>query len=369
MKVLFLTEFDFIKNNKDGGGLCAARNYKLLCTLYGENNVVICMLTPDARKNSEKEHYIKINNNIFARYMNYIMLRDRISKKNEKNIVTYILEQNPDLLFFDGSVFGQIIKYPEIRKLDNIVFFHNIERQYTWEQVKKHSKLCIFRYFQTVVNERKMAKYGNKIICLNKRDESLLTKFYNRKADLIMPVTFDDIYDSVRDQEKRDDIDLLYVGSYYAHNYTGLIWFIENVMPYIDRHLTIIGKNMEKLSDKINKTDRINILGTVDDLSTYYLSANAIVMPIFMGGGMKLKTAEAMMYGKTIFASDEALEGYDVENIDGIFRCNTSEEFIRTIKSKLDNNYCSYNENIRKLFLEKYETTVLHKIVDGLFPK
>lgn len=369
MKILFLTEFDFIKNNKDGGGLCAARNYKLLCNLYGEDNIAICMLTPDLRDNSEKEQYIKITNNIFVRYMNYIMLRDRISKKSEKNIITYILKQNPDLIFFDGSVFGQIIKYPEIRKFKNIIFFHNIERQYTWEQVKKHSKLCIFRYFETVVNERKMAKYGNKIICLNQRDESLLTKFYGRKADLIMPVTFDDIYDSVCGQKKRQDIDLLYIGSYYAHNYTGLIWFIKNVMPHIDRRLTIIGKNMEKLSDQLNNTDRINVLGTVDDLSIYYLSANAMVMPVFMGGGMKLKTAEAMMYGKTIFASDEALEGYDVKNVDGIFRCNSAEEFIHAIKSELGKNHHSYNESVRKQFLEKYETTVLYKSVDRLFPK
>ena len=36
----------------------------------------------------------------------------------------------------------------------------------------------------------------------------------------------------------------------------------------------------------------------VDDLAPYYKKAAAVIMPIFMGGGMKVKTAEALMNGK-----------------------------------------------------------------------
>lgn len=40
---------------------------------------------------------------------------------------------------------------------------------------------------------------------------------------------------------------LLFVGSYFKPNVEGIIWFIDNVMPYINYSLLIIGKGMEKI--------------------------------------------------------------------------------------------------------------------------
>ena len=157
----------------------------------------------------------------------------------------------------------------------------------------------------------------------------------------------------------KDELQLLFVGSYFAHNYTGLKWFIKEVLPFIKCTLTIVGKNMEKMQKELKKifNEKIIIKGTVENLEEYYIASDAVVMPIFMGGGIKVKTAEAMMYGKTIFASPEALQGYETQGIDNIFRCGSGEEFINTI-----NNYCigksrrRYNPEIRRLFLEQYDT-------------
>ncbi len=37
-----------------------------------------------------------------------------------------------------------------------------------------------------------------------------------------------------------------------------------------------------------------------------------IISPIFVGGGMKVKTCEALMYGKNIIGTSESFEGYDI---------------------------------------------------------
>lgn len=79
-----------------------------------------------------------------------------------------------------------------------------------------------------------------------------------------------------------------------------------------------------------------------------------MVIPIFYGDGMKIKTAEAMMYGKIILASDEALEGYQVENIDGIYRCNTKENYINCIRKLEKENNERLKKNVRQLFLNNY---------------
>lgn len=357
MRIVFITRFDFLTDKKDGGLLASSRNYEVLCELYGKNNVSLCILTPYKKVSSETVEYIQVDGNLVATYLHYIMLKDRISVRSKHQILRHIINLQPNFIFYDGSTFGQIIKSRKIKEIKNIVFFHNIERQYTWEQVKNYSKLCIFRYFATRVNEKKMVRHADKIACLNKRDADLLAKFYKKTADMIWPVTFRDTYEESQSVQEIEDIDLLYIGSYYAHNYTGLIWFIENVMPCVNRTLTIIGKNMEKLQDKIGNRDRVNIIGTVEDLGPYYKAASAMVMPIFMGGGMKVKTAEALMYGKTIFASTESLQGYDVEGIEYIYRCDTKEEFTKEINEYYESsNLRKCNESVRRLFLAEYCT-------------
>lgn len=69
---------------------------------------------------------------------------------------------------------------------------------------------------------------------------------------------------------------------------------------------------------------------------------------------MKVKTCEALMYGKTILGTTESFVGYEL-NYDKVGAiCNTKEEFIETI-----NNYCAikrmkFNNYNRKCFIEKY---------------
>lgn len=48
-------------------------------------------------------------------------------------------------------------------------------------------------------------------------------------------------------------------------------------------------------------------------MAEYIYNADFLIAPIFEGSGMKLKTAEALMYGKTVFGTTEAFEGYDVD--------------------------------------------------------
>lgn len=374
MKVLFLTRFDFLDNKMDGGVLCSCRNYEMLCRLYGKDNVFLCILSPKKKENGHGVTYIKIDGNVFSRYIDYLFLREGFNKRTQKEIIDYLQRQNADIIFYDGSTFGEIISSHELRGKNNIVFFHNVERQYAWEQVKGHSVLCIFRYIATRYNENKMAYYGRKIICLNERDNKLLKKFYGREAEMILPATFDDRLDETKIKKmvdnKSSERKLLYIGSYFAHNTTGLTWFIKSVMPYIDCELRVVGKNMEKLRDKLPQMENVKIIGTVDDLEPYYIEADAMVMPIFMGGGMKIKTAEALMFGKTIFGSAEALEGYDIQEIEGIYKCNTAEEFITSINHYFQNKKRKkFNLSVREVFLNNHCTEgylmKLKNIIDG----
>jgi glycosyltransferase involved in cell wall biosynthesis len=87
------------------------------------------------------------------------------------------------------------------------------------------------------------------------------------------------------------------------------------------------------------------------DLSELYINASAVIVPVFLGSGMKVKIAEALMYGKKILATQFAFCGYKT-NEKGCRICNNSNEFINEINS-LDLAE-KYFPDSRLLFVNNY---------------
>ena len=218
-------------------------------------------------------------------------------------------------------------------------------------------------YFSYSYNEKHAVKAADFCIFLNERDKKQAKQLYKNKEGYILPITFNDVYAEKKDiTGTKSKTILLFVGSLFGPNISGIEWFVEEVMPELTEcMLYIVGKNMESRKKELERVN-VEVIGTVDNLSVYYNQANAVIMPVFFGNGMKVKTAEAMMYGKNIFATQEALEGYDIEGVRGrgIFECNTKEEFVSQIKANVNKN-SHMNQRVRQHFLNKYETGAIEK--------
>ena len=144
-------------------------------------------------------------------------------------------------------------------------------------------------------------------ICLSARDGALLEKLYRRHADMMLPICMEDKLSKniiKEGKEEHGGKNLLFVGSKFPPNVQGITWFVENVMPKLPEcTLTIVGKGFEELKEQLTRKNVI-VIGGVDSLDPYYENAAAVVMALLYGDGLKVKTAEAMMYGKVIFASE-----------------------------------------------------------------
>jgi len=143
----------------------------------------------------------------------------------------------------------------------------------------------------------------------------------------------------------------LFVGSYFFGNTQGLMWFCEEVLPHVNIHLTIVGSGMDAFANDIESSDKISIYSNVPSLKPYYEKADFVVLPITTGGGMKVKTAETLKYGKYIIGTKESMEGYDV-NSEIATVCNTAAEFIDAINSY--QRPFKFNAPSRQLFKQKY---------------
>ena len=356
-KVLIVCGQEIVKERNDGGKLCSYRNFQLFQQTFGKENVYLIMFSK-YRDIDENANIIRLpyHKNSVNKVLNIIQGHMFTSASVENKVLDFVEKQGIEFVVFERSMFGSLVS--KLKKKSNCkigVFIHNIEKQYFKNKLLHRGAAYLLPYLCVKHSESTMLKNTDYIMTLTKRDSRLLKEVYGVSGDIVLPMSFQDSYDDTRDIQKNDGRNLLFIGTMFPPNYDGVKWFVEYVMPELKEYtLQIVGKNFEQKRKELER-DNVQVIGTVDDLSEYYYSDSAMVMPIFYGDGMKIKTAESIMYGRIIFAADEALEGYEADGVDGIYRCNTKEEFIESIRNYFDNKKeVCFSKDVRALFIRQY---------------
>lgn len=113
----------------------------------------------------------------------------------EREITNLIIHINPDIVFFDGSLSGNLLpKIPD--SIYTVVFEHNFEKKYYYLKMKHEGLIYALGYFAVSKCERIAVSECDTLICISERDSSEIYNEYGRKADAILPVTFENHFDS-----------------------------------------------------------------------------------------------------------------------------------------------------------------------------
>lgn len=280
----------------------------------------------------------------------------------EKKILKRISDIHFDYVFVNTSMHGKLV--PKIKRINPtckiITFFHDIEVCFVWSGIKNTKNIgALLTLLSTYYNEKRALKYSDITICLNEREVVSMKKMYGCKPTLVMPISLPDRYDANRLSPHINKRKIaLFVGSNFYPNYYGIKWFIENVIHHLNVDLLVVGSNFENSRKELEIYPNVKIIGTVDDIDYYYYHSDFLVSPIFSGGGMKTKTAEALMFGKYIFGTDESFMGYklDYDKVGGL--CNTAGEFIEKINRFCQSERSTYNMYARTQFLEHFEYSI-----------
>ncbi len=370
MKLLFYAGHEFLSDQRIGGRHLSFRNYQLLCRIFGEENVyIITFCREDISGKAPNVKVFEKHRNRLEQYYNCIWMRNGYSRKTEKEIVSYLMELQPDIMFFDHTFTGGILEKLGKEFTENkmiISYLHNVEKNHVWDKVVHENILYYIPYLSYFRNEKILMEKSDIMIGLNKRDQNEVEKIYKRKMDYLLPITYQDRFcmDCVeKEAGDEKEIKMLFVGAYFGPNVQGMRWFIKNVLPFLAGKvkLEIVGKDMELVRGEFQSTC-VDVIGTVDETDPYYYRADLVVMPLLYGNGMKTKTAEAMMYGKYIIGTQEALEGYDISDLDAVKVCKTDQEFIKEINLFLqDKSRKKYIAEVRQRFLEQYESGQVKK--------
>lgn len=351
-KILFIS--DGILDKERGVGKVSNRNLDILKQVYPNSEIEVIVLG-GGKADENFQQVLNPGMTKLLRFLNYCTLKFNCSNDNINYILNRIRSENYDVVFVDNSMYGLLIKNIK-RKFPNVKvvsFFHDVKRVLAFDWLKNNGVKYLLQYLSIVRNESLTAKHSNSLICLNHRDFQLIEKIYKIKPVACFPITMDDIFDSKKvSLQRENEGTYLFIGADYYANVDGIYWFIKNVIDFIPGRLIIAGKGMEKYNEKFSHP-KVITLGTVSKqkLEELYYSSCFVVSPLFSGGGMKVKICEALMYGKTIFGTDESFIGYNLnyDLIGGKF--NTKKEFIEGINNWIEKNrYLNFNSSSRGYF-------------------
>ena len=356
-KVLCVANFLF--GSASGAQSLARTHVKALYQAFGKENVIVFALVGTENVAEQKDiHVKKIDNRLPARLINLLKgITGKINSKIISEIIDTVNEESIELIFFDDSIYGNAIKIIKkyCPKVKIVAFYHDAKRYLAIEWAKKNPK-SIPVQLSLITNERKTAKYADVNIVLNEREEKLFQKYYHKSPEMLLPIILPT--PKLSSRVDSDKCNILFVGGYYYPNVNGFRWFIKNVTPLIkiNYEVTLVGNRMDLLKDEFSDNSNVKVLGRVEDLSTYYENADVVIGPIFEGAGMKVKTAEALSYGKKFIGTDESLIGYKELAGDllgkSIIICNSEVEFARAINEHEFGNGFSLDNY--EFFLKNY---------------
>lgn len=157
-------------------------------------------------------------------------------------------------------------------------------------------------------------------------------------------------------------------GSLHYPNVDALNYFCRDILPAVSRRLpdislTVIGDfRPECLRDG---GEGVRYTGFVNDLRPYLKECRALIVPLRIGGGTRLKILEAMAMGIPVVSTTIGCEGIEAQPDRDVLIADTPEEFGKAIESVWHDELLRKRlaQNGRALVEEKYSW---HRIADQL---
>lgn len=188
--------------------------------------------------------------------------------------------------------------------------------------------------------QRRVMKAVDRVVVFTDRDRAALLPYAGSTPVVRIPFGVDLPADPANPLGA-DPPTLLFVGNFrHPPNDDAARHLVEGILPSVRRihpavQAAIVGAHPPDWLLAIKEDGVVEVPGAVDDLRPWIDRAALVVMPLRLGGGMRLKTLEALAAGKAIVASPLAVEGLDVEDGQQLRIARTDREFVDCIAGLL----------------------------------
>jgi sugar transferase (PEP-CTERM/EpsH1 system associated) len=190
-------------------------------------------------------------------------------------------------------------------------------------------------YLKLRREERAAWRQFDGVTLTSERDEGLLHRDAPEKRTAVIPNGVDTEFFHPAEMPVEPDTIVFFGAINYYPNTEGLLFFLDEVLPLVKKQrpgarLWIVGQRPPAAIAQRAAEDVV-VTGLVDDVRPYLGRAAAVVAPLRIGGGTRLKIVEAMAMGKPIVATHVGAEGLEVIDGEDILMADTAEDFANQV--------------------------------------
>ncbi len=263
-----------------------------------------------------------------------------------QRIQTWYREQRFDVAvcdFLDAAV-----NFPRRLSLPSVLFQHNVEAE-IWRRhaataenpVKKSMYGLEFR--KMLRYERAEVRRFQHTIAVSENDRKLMMQWVDADRITVVPTGVDLAQyhpdPAYFEKMRKEDAPLVtFVGAMdWEPNVDGVEFFCGDVWPLIKAEIPgakfrIVGRNPDRRVEKWAASDSsISVTGRVPSVVEHLHESSAVIVPLRIGGGTRLKIYEAMAAGKTVISTTIGAEGLDVTHGRDIILADDAHPFAQAV--------------------------------------
>ncbi|RUT05571.1 glycosyl transferase [Dulcicalothrix desertica PCC 7102] len=249
-----------------------------------------------------------------------------------KTIKSLVSSNQYDAIIIEHSQLGWLA--PFIKNKDKLIFIaHNIEHEIYHYHFQKSSNLIsklIYKREARLIKriEDKLVTGVRQVWALTEHDAKYFRGVKGAMGVKVFPLSPGSGKLPDKPINKKFDIGL--IGSWlWKPNQEALHWFLQNVYPQLPNNLSIhvAGKGADWL---IKEYPNIHYRGIVPNAQEFMAQAKVVAVPTLSGGGIQIKTLDAIASGSLLVATPVAMRGIPQPPLT-VKVAKTSEEFTKLL--------------------------------------
>jgi len=289
-----------------------------------------------------------------------------------------LLKEEPfDVVQTEFSHLGPFsLKTHALKVLDtHNVEYDNFRRMFEssgWGLKKLHYGL---EFQKMKADELAWCRLQDAVLTTSARDKALFGQ------DLTLPIHvvpngMDGDYFAPRADVQPEEHTLVFTGMMaYVPNHDGITWFLDEVLPLIARKvpkvkLYVVGKNPPEAITR-RASESVVVTGTVPDVRPYVWRSSVYVVPLRMGGGTRLKVAEALSMQKPMVTTRIGCEGIDLKDGESALMADAPQQFADAVVRLLGDAALRRRlaENGATVARQKYDWNVIGQTLEEIYQR
>lgn len=220
---------------------------------------------------------------------------------------------------------------------------HNVETA-VMQRFARDQKSVWLRWYARL-QYRKLQRYEPNLCeqfdccaMITPEDERRLQTMSPRTRTAVIPAGVD--LPSLADDISEEPGNILFLASLdWPPNVDGFLWFYENVLPLVQSEapaarVSIIGKGRAPRLQPL-ASPGVRLIGFVDDVAPYLQAAEVCIVPLFAGGGMRIKILEMFAHRKAVVSTSVGCEGLAAANGQDLLIADDPQNFAEAILAVL----------------------------------